>query len=749
MSDDRIERMIEEYNNYRELYKDFNNTVVFLLKNLLKKNSLQFQVVSSRVKEENSIRAKLLKNKNLSTLTSITELDDVSGCRVIFYLESEINKFINLIYQEFEVVKNNLRYKEDDYNAHHLVIKLKEERLNLTEYAHFKDLKCELQLTAVLFHAWSEVSHNITYKTPTDIKEFDEEKFFFLEHQLKEIMRDYITPANFKFEFINKEYLNLLKGKEVFSTNYLNDILQVKDRREMYTKLLLLVEYVKKYGDKTPPEFKLPKFLKRVINHSLTLKKNPPILGFGYEHHYIVNECIEILNVVRYQYPEQVFLILTELALDKNKVIRDKAINVIRSMTKYNMKVLEKIGLSMQRFILDQIKDWKLAEQLNRIEIIKCIFKEIFHLEYESTEMIDYKTISFGFGALSATKMIKQIREESIKLLINMYHGAEKTSDKLKILEILNEATKTPIRGNYSENVETLVKENTTFLVDWYSRIICEDTPLEIIREIDEQSNWFTRRFHSVKGLSTLDHKINSINKYVIFKDLVGWDFNYLNISDWRKVREIRIEKIKQYINNISEINEDFWTALIVDICKGFNINDQGKYSYFYEFLYNLACECPEFTKNLISKHEEEISAFLYHVIGGLKTSDYSFAQQKIEQWIESGVHLNNCVLSYLYSDTADIETLERIFDKARANKNSQVLNQLFRILNTSKVDKMMSKSLYIKVMNELSNMNEYSWTNYLWLDEDSILNKFDKNEHDHLKYWKNAHRLITMSNKC
>lgn len=732
MSNGRIDQMVEEYQNYKETYKDFCNTIAFLLRKLLKNSTFQYQVVSSRVKEEYSLRTKL-ESKALSRLTSIIEVDDVAGCRVIFYLESEINKFISLIYQEFEVVKNNLRYTEDDYNAHHLIIKFKEERLNLTEYAQFKDLKCELQLTTVLFHAWSEVSHNITYKTPNDVAAFDSEKFDFLRTQLKEIMKNHIKPANFKFEYINKEYLNLLEGKEIFSANFLSDLIQSEDRREMYTKLLLLVQYVKKYGDKTPSEFKFPNFLKTVINRSLNLEKNPLMLGFGYEHHHIVTECIEILIFIRYQHSENVFPILLELALDENKVIQEKAFNAIKQMSKYNSKALEKIGLSMQYFMLDQIRNWDLTEQLHRIEIIKCILNEILELEYENTAMIDYKTFSFGVGLLSAAESIKRIREQTIKFLISLYRGAEKTSDKIIILDVLQEATKTPTIGNYSEEVESLVKENTTSLVSWYSTVIEQDASLEIMKKIDEQLNWFLRRFESVNGLSDLVKQINSNDRYIIYKDLVGYDLDYLEKLDWRKAKEIRTEKINQYIKIVTEEPESNWTGLIIDICAGFNVNDQGKYSYFNQFLYNVACKRPKFVKNLITQHEDDVQGFLHHIIAGLKTSDSVFANQKMEQWIESGTYLINCVLSFLYSDTVEIEVLEKIFEKASTNNEGNVLHELFRILNTSKIDKIKSKSLYIKVMDKLANMNDYLWTNYVWLDEDSILNKFDEFEHDQI----------------
>lgn len=189
MSDEKLNQLMDEYKQYKELYNDFCNTIIFLLNKFLNNNSFQFQVVSARVKEEISIRNKFIENKALITLNSITELDDLAGCRVIFYLDSEIKKFMQHIYQEFEVTKNNLKYSEDDYNAYHLVIKFKEDRLTLTEYSQFKDLKCELQLTTVLYHAWSEISHNIKYKSPKELIQFDKEKMDVLNNQLKDIMK--------------------------------------------------------------------------------------------------------------------------------------------------------------------------------------------------------------------------------------------------------------------------------------------------------------------------------------------------------------------------------------------------------------------------------------------------------------------------------------------------------------------------------------------------------------------------------
>ncbi|MBR8645146.1 hypothetical protein KEH51_15765 [[Brevibacterium] frigoritolerans] len=124
-----------------------------------------------------------------------------------------MEKFVNLLYDEFLVNKHNLRYSEDGYNALHLVVELNPARLGLMEYEQFTSLKCEIQLTTVLFHSWSEISHNIIYKMPTGLTEFDERSVKALKKQFEEVMKNHIKPASYTFEFINERFTNLKRVK--------------------------------------------------------------------------------------------------------------------------------------------------------------------------------------------------------------------------------------------------------------------------------------------------------------------------------------------------------------------------------------------------------------------------------------------------------------------------------------------------------------------------------------------------------
>jgi ppGpp synthetase/RelA/SpoT-type nucleotidyltranferase len=141
-----IEKFINEYKSQRSTYKEFGKIVSKIIRTILKNNEFKYQGVSYRTKRINSLRKKIIDNKRFQKLKTITEIDDLAGCRIIFYLDKDIKRFKNYIYKEFNVIEEELKYSEDEYNALHLIVKLNKNRLTLTEYAKFSDLKCEIHL---------------------------------------------------------------------------------------------------------------------------------------------------------------------------------------------------------------------------------------------------------------------------------------------------------------------------------------------------------------------------------------------------------------------------------------------------------------------------------------------------------------------------------------------------------------------------------------------------------------------------
>jgi len=124
MKMDVIKKFIDEYKTKQSIYEDFAKNVGSFLEILLENNEFRYQAVFSRGKELSSLQKKITENEKLQKLKTVTEVDDLAGCRVIFYLDNDIERFRNHIYKEFNIVRDNLKYSEDKYNARHMIVKL-------------------------------------------------------------------------------------------------------------------------------------------------------------------------------------------------------------------------------------------------------------------------------------------------------------------------------------------------------------------------------------------------------------------------------------------------------------------------------------------------------------------------------------------------------------------------------------------------------------------------------------------------
>ena len=170
----KTEKYLLEYQSLKGLYSNFSYTVKFILENLLRENNFKYQIVTCREKSEKSLKNKLKKLKNIK---SVKDVNDLSGCRIIFYLDSDIKKVVKYLKNEFCIVKVKELYSCNSYNACHFIVKLDKDRLKLSEYKMFDECKCEVQLTTILNHAWSELNHDVIYKQDTLLSKFDERAF--------------------------------------------------------------------------------------------------------------------------------------------------------------------------------------------------------------------------------------------------------------------------------------------------------------------------------------------------------------------------------------------------------------------------------------------------------------------------------------------------------------------------------------------------------------------------------------------
>ena len=158
-----VEKVLEEFEARKDKLEAFCAKTKGLIEEALQDAGVRYQSVQSRVKSKKKLREKYLdEGKNYKRLDDIT---DLAGLRVITYYEDEVDSVAEVIKREFEIdpVRSvDRRMTEPDrfgYQALNYVCCHLKKRLEDVEYKKYAGVWCEIQITSILPHAWSEIEH--------------------------------------------------------------------------------------------------------------------------------------------------------------------------------------------------------------------------------------------------------------------------------------------------------------------------------------------------------------------------------------------------------------------------------------------------------------------------------------------------------------------------------------------------------------------------------------------------------------
>lgn len=734
-SKEKIASILEQYKETRPTYKEFSSTVKFILETLLKNNGFHHQVVSAREKDPESLERKLRDNAKLQEIP-LAELDDLAGCRVIFYLDSDIRRFIEYVYKEFSVIKNLPKFSPDDYNAHHLVVHLNKDRLNLTEYSKFAGLKCEIQLTTVLYHAWSEMAHDIIYKPQKELPEFDKPSFESLKKQFSEVMQDHIRQASYSFEFIYKQFEKLKQGKTVFDVQFLEGLMKSASNNELYEQLSLLRQFVQEFGDKTPKNVDIITIVDGALQKA---RDNAPApiktaLGEFEGKHYtdIAEVCLDILTELKYFHTEKIFEFLVRLSSDSNPAVKKKAIEVLSKLSSYNMYVLQKIGYTPQLFVLEQIEKWDNTKIIAQFETVMEIASQLLKPSFEGTSMSDYKTFTLHYGPLPVSNDLKDIRIRTINLLKRLYHDLKEITQRIRILQVLQEASQTPHQGNYGDDLLQMIVENTNLLIEFYDEIL-PTAENEIIKDIEEQAQFFARRGLNNKVDSLRSH-VSSNKEYEIYRILVGYDYRFSAELDVEETEKVRKEKLQELVDSITSPSFEDWQRRILSIIKNYPVS-WGEFQYFNMFLFEIGKQKKEFALMLIDQNEKELEPFLIHLLAGLWKGESSRnAAEILKKWIDENKRLSVCASLFEYVEEIDVTLLKRIYKLACKNNDADALSRIISAIdrNYAKYPKRSYlKKIFVGDIKKQAELKNYHWIRGIWFGKSLLFDALSVKDYE------------------
>jgi GTP pyrophosphokinase len=176
MPGDPLENIAEleaEYRNLHPKLERFAAELTRQLNELLDQQDVVLPVsIEHRVKTWDSLQEKLERKQR--SISTVTELPDLVGLRIIVLFLSDLDKVCNIIEANFSVLERDdtqqrLQESQFGYSSIHYLIKLPDQWLRTPSMTGFGGLKAEVQVRTAAQHIWAAASHKLQYKQESNV----------------------------------------------------------------------------------------------------------------------------------------------------------------------------------------------------------------------------------------------------------------------------------------------------------------------------------------------------------------------------------------------------------------------------------------------------------------------------------------------------------------------------------------------------------------------------------------------------
>lgn len=197
MKNSNVKKILDDFREKRALYEEFCLAMHNLLDSMLVADGCKYQIFY-RIKEFDNLEEKIIRKEAEGIVyEKLEDLEDLAGLRILFYIEADKNKFEKKLLEELSDEVGVTHYKKiSGYESTHVIAKFGKKRISLSEYNKFDNLKCEIQLTSILYHAWAEIEHDIIYKDTLGIKKSDKQQRIYIRKAMQKILTKYLIKAS-------------------------------------------------------------------------------------------------------------------------------------------------------------------------------------------------------------------------------------------------------------------------------------------------------------------------------------------------------------------------------------------------------------------------------------------------------------------------------------------------------------------------------------------------------------------------
>ncbi len=686
-------------------FRAFAGIVASILTAALQPHKQTYRIwqIQHREKSVTSLERKLKERGLRECATIENEIKDLAGCRIVFYVNSDVDKFLQsgIIRDNFLIDWSESKIHQplsDDekteklYRAIHYIVSLKPDRSVLAEYVRFSGLRCEIQIQTILNHAWAETAHDITYHGP-ELSGFGKNLYQAIDDRLRSIITKYLLPAGYEFQKVQFDFDRLIQGKELFDRNIFAELEKCKNNNERYDTL-------KRFRDYVLPNFDDPIGIHRdvvdaaikTIEAARLTPAQPIETPFGKYDGQTMEEVIDIaldiIDNLRYVEIGETFRAICNLYIGaKSEKEKGRIIESAKRLAKHELQVWKQAGPYVQSTLITQVNAFS-PDELSALRLmIISVCEEVLSSEILGTTSSSYNTVTFHRGAVIAQPELEKARSRAIEILKHLYLTSVTEADKRQVLGAFSSATHFPSTGGHTDELTAIILKNCRIIADFYTEVAANET-YEILQHLEHNQLWIYRWYGKlgdaegasakvaqesrelVKSIFKFRDTINANKAFVIYKTLVGfesvfsksWEDNKFN---YQGVEAFRAEQIEKYVNSVDETNSDEWHQ-IIKRCANTESDDLATFPTFGRFLEALGKKKPNIVLEYLQDIDGRIAGFIPSFLAGLwKSSAKKTAVELAYGWVNQGKYLSAIARHCRFSAPDDKTLLHLVTTKA------------------------------------------------------------------------------------
>lgn len=756
----------EEYRDQgEEEYDALSEVVRGILQSLVNDsaNGLRCQPIQNRAKALRSLKKKL-EARGLPGAENIEEeIKDLAGCRMIFYTNPEVDKFqqSRLIADNFDVDWEKLKIHgpidDDDsqYMAIHYTVRLNAETLAQEGMGRFAGMLCEIQVQTILDHAWAETTRDIIYKSPS-LEGYGTAEFQSIERRLNKVMTDYLQPAGYEFQKAQQDFENLITGKSTYESGSLDQLKACEDNNQRHELLERFRDYVLPNYDDIVSAF--PEVRQQLVDAIRKARNTPaksietPFGNFeGKSEVDVSSVALDILERLRYIDVEQSFVTLCEIySTSTSEKETKRLIEAAERLASHDLLIWNKYGPVVQRKIVEQIKSLKPDLVASVLPLVAAALSQVLSAEAESTKS-GADAITIQRAAILPSPELKELREEAIRLLTDLYETAS-DSDKRLIRNSVWSATRTASYPPENEELDVIILENRRSLVEYFTGCISDEN-FEVLQGIEHKVYWLKK--HSspwaeadkdhparseaaatlLQSIENFRDAANNNEEYEVYKVLVGYESVFPPAWDDEKFKRreedaYRKEELGKFVADINSENADVWRNRI-ERCAAVESRDLATFLYFVAFLSDVAAAHPEIALGLVSERSLAGVKFLPSLYGGLQKSAPAEVSEILMGWCRDHHGVEQICRAIRFSGELDMELLSAAAPAAlEANDRiavSEIVAALFSRQDLEIEDSHLE--LLRRCIRHMTGNSYSSWVHEIWAhaNESKLLKGLNK----------------------